>query len=178
VQALAAGLREHELDISWALGAILRSRLFFADANLGTRVLGPVEYVVGAVRALELLSPAPSTLALADWSARMGQDLFDPPNVGGWPGGRAWANTRSLIARANYAASLVAGPNVGRPAPYDPAALPKKYGFGADVVSVLTFHHRLLFGADPPPELRRRASAADGARAVTLLLASPEAQLG
>jgi hypothetical protein len=72
----------------------------------------------------------------------------------------------------------VAGPNVGRPAPYDPAAQPKKYGFGADSNSVLTFHHRLLFGTDPPPELRRRASAAGGAKAVALLLSSPEAQLG
>jgi uncharacterized protein (DUF1800 family) len=178
VQALAAGLREHDLDVGWAVGVVLRSRLFNAVANLGTRVLGPAEFVAGAARALELFSPAPSTLALADWSARMGQDLFDPPNVGGWPGGRAWVHTRGLIARANYAAALVAGPNVGRPAPYDPTALPKKYGFGADPAGVLTFHHRLLLGGDPPPELRRRASTADGARAVALLLSSPEAQLG
>jgi uncharacterized protein (DUF1800 family) len=178
VKALATGLREHDLDISWAAGVVLKSRRFFAEANLGTRVLGPAEFVAGAARALELFSPAPSTLALADWSARMGQDLFDPPNVGGWPGGRAWAHTRSLIARANYAAALVAGPNVGRQAPYDPTALPKKYGFGADAASVLTFHHRLLFGADAPPEPRRRTFAADGAKAVTLLLSSPEAQLG
>jgi uncharacterized protein (DUF1800 family) len=179
VQALAAGLREHDLDVSWAVGVILRSRLFFAEANLGTRVLGPAEYVVGCARALELLAPAPSTLALADWSARMGQDLFDPPNVGGWPGGRAWVDTRGLIARANYAVALVSGPNVGRPLPYDPAALPKKYSFGADAAAVLTFHHRLLFGADPSPELRRRAAAGGGAaRAVALLLSSPEAQLG
>jgi uncharacterized protein (DUF1800 family) len=177
VQALASGLREHGLDISWAVGVVLRSRLFFSEANPGTRVLGPAEFVVGAARALELLSPAPSTLALADWSARMGQDLFDPPNVGGWPGGRAWAHTRGMIARANYAAALVAGPNVGRPAPYDPAALPKKYGFGADAASVLTFHHRLLFGTDPTADFRRRTSPADVAKIVTMLLSSPEAQL-
>jgi hypothetical protein len=80
-----------------------------------------------------------------------------------------------MIARANYASALVSGPNVGRPTVYDPAALPKKYGFGSDAASVLTFHHRLLFGADPTPELRRRAA---GAKAVPLLLSSPEAQLG
>ena len=73
---------------------VLRSQAFFADANIGTRVLGPVEYVVGAARALEMFDPAPSTLALADWSAGMGQDLFEPPNVGGWPGGRAWITPR------------------------------------------------------------------------------------
>jgi uncharacterized protein (DUF1800 family) len=177
VKDLAEGLREHDLDLGWAVGAVLRSRLFFAEANLGTRVLSPVEFVVGAARALELFDPAPSTLALADWSARMGQDLFDPPNVGGWPGGRAWVHTRSLIARANYAAALVSGPDAGRPSPYDPAGLPRKYGFGTDTDAVRTFHHRLLIGTDPSPELRRRTSGVGGGKLVALLLSSPEAQL-
>jgi hypothetical protein len=124
-----------------------------------------------------MFDPAPSTLALADWSARIGQDLFEPPNVGGWPGGRAWIHTRGLVARANYAAALIAGTNAGRPAPYDPAALPRKYGFGADADSVLTFHHRLFFGTDPTAEVRRRTAGAAGAGAITILLSSPAAQL-
>src|SRR5262249_11087425 len=178
VRELADGLREHDLEVGWAAGVLRRSRLFFAAAHLGRRVLGRVEFVVGAARALELFDPAPSTLALADWSARMGQDLFDPPNVGGWPGGRAWVHTRGLVARSNYAAALVAGRNVGRPSPHQPAALPRKYGFGTDAGSVLTFHHRLLFGTDPGADVRRRAPGGDGGQAVAMLLSSPEAQLG
>ena len=54
---------------------------------------------------------------LADWAARLGQDLFYPPNVGGWPGGRTWISTRAMIGRANYAAALVEGRGVGRPEP-------------------------------------------------------------
>jgi hypothetical protein len=46
---------------------------------------------------------------LADWITRMGQDLFYPPNVGGWAEGRAWLGSRSLIARANFATALAAG---------------------------------------------------------------------
>ena len=87
---------------------------------------------------------------------RMGQDLFDPPNVGGWPDGRAWIHSRSMIARANYAVAMVSDRNVGRSVPYDATELPRKYGFGSDADSVLTFHHRLLFGTDPPGDLRRR----------------------
>ncbi|HZY88597.1 MAG TPA: DUF1800 family protein, partial [Gemmataceae bacterium] len=44
LRALAAGLRERQLDVGWAVETVLRSRTFFAEANLGTRVLGPVEY--------------------------------------------------------------------------------------------------------------------------------------
>lgn len=166
VKSLAEGLRERGLDVGWAVGVVLRSRLFFADANLGRRVLGPVEFVVGSARALAMFDPAPSTLALADWSARLGQDVFDPPNVGGWPGGRAWITTRSMIGRANFATGLLDGLKVGRLAVYNP---------GDDVV---TFHHRLLFGTDPSAEMRTRLTGAVGRKAVALLLASPEAQIG
>src|SRR5262249_20209243 len=78
---LAGGLRSHGLDIGWGVATILRSRAFFAERNLGTRVVGPAEFVVSSVRALEQLDPPPSTLLLADWITRIGHDLFYPPNV-------------------------------------------------------------------------------------------------
>ena len=59
--------------------------------------------------ALEQCQPPPSTLLLADWATRMGQDLFYPPNVGGWPEGRSWLSFAGVIARANFAAALVEG---------------------------------------------------------------------
>jgi uncharacterized protein (DUF1800 family) len=174
-KALAAGLRERELDVGWAVATVLKSKAFFAAENLRTRVQSPAEFVAGCARALGLFDPAPSTLALADWSGRMGQDLFEPPNVGGWPSGRAWVHTRSLIARANYAAALVSGPNAGRPVAYDPVVAARAAGFSADAAGALTYHHRLLFGTDPTPEVRKRVGNANVA---TVLLSSPEAQLG
>lgn len=178
VKELADGLRERELDINWAVEVILRSRVFFAEANIRSRVVAPPEFVVGAARALGLFDPAPSTLALADWSARMGQDLFDPPNVGGWPGGRAWVSSRSLIARANYVSALIEGPNAGRLEAYQPAAAAKSAGFGAEPRDLLTYHHRLLFGTDPTAEFTERLSSLIDRKLVIAILASPEAQLG
>jgi uncharacterized protein (DUF1800 family) len=109
LEELAAGLRQRQLDIGWAIGTVLCSEVFFSDANISTRVSGPPEYVVGAIRALELCDPPPSTLLLAEWVSRMGQNLFYPPNVGGWAEGRAWLGSRSIIARANFARALVDG---------------------------------------------------------------------
>ena len=43
---------------------------------------------------------APNALAL------MGQDLFNPPNVKGWNEGRDWINSRTLLARVNFASRL------------------------------------------------------------------------
>jgi uncharacterized protein (DUF1800 family) len=180
---LAEGLRQRQLDIAWAVETVLRSRLFFAEDNLGNRVLGPVEYVVGAARALELFDPPSSTLVLAEWCGRLGQDLFYPPNVGGWPGGRAWLTTRALVGRANYAAALVEGRLVGRPGPMDAVALAKRHGQD----DIVAFYTRLLLGAEPTPEWRQRIAAAldagaadEGEKArkmVALILAMPEAQI-
>ena len=79
---------------------VLRSRAFFAALNIGTRVLGPAEFVLGPVRALELVDPPPSVLAAGRLDGlASGLDLFDPPNVGGWPGGRAWLNSQAVIGR-------------------------------------------------------------------------------
>ncbi len=173
-KALAEGLRQRDLDVGWAVATLLRSRTFFADSNFGTRVTSPAEHVVGAARTLELFEPPPSTLLLADWMARLGQDLFYPPNVGGWPGGRAWLTTRTALGRANYAAALVEGKGVGRPAALDAEGLAKRHG--ADDAGA--FFTRLLLGAEPSPAWRERLAKADARKTVALLLASPEAQVG
>ena len=181
--ALAAGLRARHLDMGWAVETVLRSRTFFAADNLGERVLSPVEYVVGAARTLELFEPPSSTLVLAEWCRRLGQDLFYPPNVGGWPGGRAWLTTRALLGRANYAAALVGGKSVGRPRPMDALALARRHG----EKDVIAFYTRLLLGTEPTPAWRGQLTAGidpklqDAAevarRTVALILAMPEAQL-
>ena len=85
---------------------------------------------------------------------------------------------RSLIARANYAAALVGGPDSGRSSAYDPAAQAKRHGFSVKPADVLTFHHRLLFGTDPSADTRKRLEPLDAAKMTTALLSSAEAQLG
>ncbi len=176
VASLAAGLRERRLDVGWAVETILRSQRFFAAENLASRFFGPVEYIAGAVRALELFDPAPSTLALADWSSRLGQNLFDPPNVGGWPGGRDWINPRSMIVRTNFAVALVGGTGVGRQHAYYPGETVRRHGIGPD--DILDFHHRLLFGIDPRQSGAGVCAGLAADQIVVTLLASPQAQLG
>jgi hypothetical protein len=187
LDALAAGLRQHNLEIGWAIETVLRSRLFYADANLGNRVLGPVEFLVGTARALERFDPPPSSMVLAEWAARSGQDLFYPPNVGGWIGGRDWLTTQSIIGRANYAAALVEGKLAARPVPLDGIALAQRHGRGHDLGDLLSFIVELLTGAPPTSDWKQRLLAALGPKPaldadavgalVALIVASPEVQL-
>jgi hypothetical protein len=187
LEALAGGLRKHDLDVGWAVETVLRSRAFFAEANLGRRVLGPVEYVVGAARALELFEPPCSTLVLADWAARLGQHLFHPPNVGGWKGGRDWISTQAMIGRANFAAALARGELSRAGETCDRLALPKRHGRGGGLDAAVTFYAELLFGTVPDRTWRARilislgpratATPETACRALALILASTEAQL-
>lgn len=187
LKALADGLRARDLDVGWAVETVLRSRLFFEEKNLGNRVVGPAEFVVASARVLELFEQPPSTLLMADWSGRLGQSLFQPPNVGGWAGGRDWLSTQSMIGRANYAAALVGGKLNRTGTPADPLALAKKHGRGNDLDDLLTFFGELLHGTPPAKPWRDRLVKALGAdakptpetarRAAALVLASPEAQL-
>ena len=186
VSSLADLLRRDGLHIGRAVALILRSELFFSARNLHAQVSEPVTLAVGTVRSLELFDPPPSTLLLAEWARRLGQDLFFPPNVGGWPGGRNWLSGRAVVARANFAAALVegrlhAGSSSDVP---DLQALAVRHGRGKDA---LPFFGELLIGQRFEPTvweaIRTNADSRGGSqadrfnRAVALLLSRPEAQV-
>ena len=107
LEPLAKAMRvEGDVDVSRGIELLLRSRLFFSEWCRGKRVKGPVELVVGAIRACERFDPPPDFVELDGWFARMGQRLFYPPNVAGWPDGLDWLRGPTILARAGFAAAM------------------------------------------------------------------------
>jgi uncharacterized protein (DUF1800 family) len=100
VTRIARDFRSSNYDIRVALRGLLRSDAFWARENRGTLVKSPVEIVVGTMRQLEVEPGTALPFAIA--SAGMGQNLFSPPNVKGWPGGEQWINTNTLLARKQF----------------------------------------------------------------------------
>ncbi len=99
--------RKSNYDIASLLGTILASRLFFSPHAYHKRVKWPVEYALGAARAV-----VPGRVPLADLLeplAKMGQVLFAPPNVKGWRTGTDWLNSATLLARNNFAENVALG---------------------------------------------------------------------
>jgi uncharacterized protein (DUF1800 family) len=181
--ALADGLRERDLNVGWAVETVLRSRLFFSEASLNNRIAGPVEWVIGAIRALELTDPPPSTLLISEWTTRMGQDLFYPPNVGGWSEGRAWLSSQSVVARANFAAALLDG-HLWHPAkPPDMPKLVHRHRPTAEFAEAVAWIMELLWGVANERAVseivaaRSQNKADELSTAIALLLARPESQL-
>jgi Protein of unknown function (DUF1800) len=116
LEPLAESLRRSDYDIAGLVRTLLSSRHFYSEHAFRQRVKSPVEYVLGAVQAVyqryredEADYRPLRQQALVNWLGAMGQHLFAPPNVKGWPGGRAWLNTSTMLERANFAAALAMG---------------------------------------------------------------------
>ena len=95
-----------DYDISRLVGTMLRSNLFFSSAAYRRRVKCPVEFAVGIVRGLEAMV---STTQLAEDTANLGRNLYHPPTVKGWTGGKYWINDATLMGRHNLAVAMLAG---------------------------------------------------------------------
>ncbi len=111
VEALADTFRKSNYEIRPLLRTMFLFEEFYSDRAVATQIKSPVQTLVTLIDQLDLYqkfdaAPGPLlTLALRG----MGQDLFQPPNVKGWEGNRAWINTNTLLTRYNLSAYLVNG---------------------------------------------------------------------
>ncbi|MFM8785127.1 MAG: DUF1800 domain-containing protein [Phycisphaerales bacterium] len=114
IEAMAAELRGGQYEVAPVLAKLFRSAHFHDEANRAALIKSPVQLVVQTVR--QLGTPVRQLSSLVAACDLMGQNLFEPPNVKGWDGGRAWINTSTLFVRQNVAIYLLTG---RRPDIYD-----------------------------------------------------------
>ncbi|HEY5258300.1 MAG TPA: DUF1800 domain-containing protein [Candidatus Baltobacteraceae bacterium] len=113
VAAVAASLRKHDYEIAPVVSMLLRSNVFYSDRAYRALIKSPAEFVVGTYKSLGLAQV--DGIGLRAMRA-MGQILFYPPNVAGWPPGANWMTSQMLISRQNFVAALVNEPAVGETA--------------------------------------------------------------
>lgn len=111
IEGLAANLRATDFDLRETMRSLFKCDAFYAAAVLHAQIKNPVELVVGAYRQLEIPPANGKGMYLA--CQQMGQDLFEPPNVKGWDGGRLWINTSTLFIRNNFGTALMMGNQKG-----------------------------------------------------------------
>lgn len=113
VAALGREFQAHGMDVKHLMTTIFRSREFYSPDVIRAQIKSPAQWLIETSHQLE--SPLPTRpMSLAILNA-LGQDLFQPPNVKGWPGGITWITTTSLLNRYNFAAELVEGKRVQIP---------------------------------------------------------------
>lgn len=110
IDALAERIRIHEFDLQATLRDLLGSELFFQPQFRQTLIKSPLEFVLGTIRTLE---GRPNLVGCVKALAELGQDVFEPPTVKGWEGGRLWVNSATLLQRANVITELTLGTSLG-----------------------------------------------------------------
>ncbi|MBA3752844.1 MAG: DUF1800 family protein [Nitrospira sp.] len=111
VDRLANLFRQKNYDIAALLNALLLTPHFWAPENQGCLIKSPVDLTIGTTRLFNL--PIEEPLPLVRYGRRLGQDLFDPPNVKGWPGGTRWITTASLLDRTQMLHRAIRGHETG-----------------------------------------------------------------
>lgn len=97
IQMLGDRFYDSGYQIMRLLDDIARSEWFYEPENMGAKIKSPIELWVGLCRALPHELDNPETPLLLEKA--LGQVLFFPPNVAGWPGGKNWVDSSALLLR-------------------------------------------------------------------------------
>lgn len=97
VQQLAEGFYQSNYNILQLMMKIFSSDWFYQRENIGIRIKSPVELIACIQRILPMELDKPQMQLVLQRA--LGQVLFYPPNVAGWPGGRSWIDSSSLMLR-------------------------------------------------------------------------------
>ncbi len=148
------------------LAAIFRHPAFSQSQAMHGLVKQPTEYVVGAFRALGVTPTAVQRMRparLVSLFAGLGQVLFDPPSVGGWPQNGYWLSTAAALARWKFAHELTRTADISTVADASPA---ERVAAAAALLSVPSW--------SPTTATALAAARQDPPTLVTLALVSPE----
>ena len=99
-------------DISNLLKAIFTSEWFYSKKNVGTKIKSPVELIASNMLIFKL--DFENIEALMGIQKLLGQILFNPPNVAGWPSGAEWIDASTLMLRLRLMEIALASARLNR----------------------------------------------------------------
>ncbi len=105
IEELATLWRKNGYSLPYLYETLFASELFYKPEYRANLIKAPVHYYLGMLQDFELGVP-PLPRASFRLNRQMGQPFFNPPNVRGWVGGKAWINSATLSARRQAAESL------------------------------------------------------------------------
>lgn len=128
---------------------------FAKNDTAGSKIKNPLEYIL--LLTSELKTQRPESTTIAFFLKQQGMDLFNPPNVKGWDGGKSWLTSQIYLQRNNVADLLSSGKSITRSKLERENTLNKKQAFSIsldwntkgtnkEIIKELT--DRLLFSTD------------------------------
>jgi len=97
VNKLSENFYQSDYDIKKLMTEIFSSSWFYDKKNIGNRIKSPIELMAGMMRTLPMNIQNPENLIV--YQKLLGQMLLYPPNVSGWPNGKSWIDSSTLMLR-------------------------------------------------------------------------------
>lgn len=97
VKSLSESFYQSGYDIKKLMMDIFSSSWFYDKKNIGNRIKSPIELMAGIMRSLPMTIQNPENLIV--YQKLLGQMLLYPPNVSGWPNGKSWIDSSTLMLR-------------------------------------------------------------------------------
>jgi len=155
VQRVADSYTQNKQDMRAVMRTILISDEFRSDKAYHNKIKSPAEFVVGTLKTLQVDKVDGDLPAVL---ARMGQNLFEPPNVKGWDGGMSWIATDTLMERFNFAARISTQRFDAKDGYINPTVLASQYNSKSAKDMVDYFLARLV-AEDVPSSARKQLLA-------------------
>lgn len=105
INAMADVFYNANYEIRPLLEYVYTADWFYDEKNMGNLIKSPVEFLVGLNRQFYISYERPEVLLL--FERALNQTLFSPPNVAGWPGGRNWIDSSSLMYRLKIPSTVL-----------------------------------------------------------------------
>ncbi|MGH1516025.1 DUF1800 domain-containing protein [Chryseobacterium sp. JK1] len=97
INRLSTSFYNSGYDIKKLMNDIFSSEWFYDPKNMGNRIKSPIELMAGIMRILPMQIQNPENLIV--YQKLLGQMLLYPPNVAGWPNGKSWIDSSTLMLR-------------------------------------------------------------------------------
>jgi uncharacterized protein (DUF1800 family) len=97
IKNLSENFYESGYDIKKLMTEIFSSSWFYNQKNIGNRIKSPTELFAGMMRMLPMEIQNPENITV--YQKLLGQMLLYPPNVAGWPNGKSWIDSSTLMLR-------------------------------------------------------------------------------
>jgi len=102
---LTKTLKQSRWNVAAVLNEIFTSKAFYSSEAMGQQIKSPVQFLLQGHREIDAVT---IDLKSAYYTMqKLGQSLFNPPNVSGWPAGETWINGSTLSARYELSTMMV-----------------------------------------------------------------------
>ncbi|GJM34929.1 MAG: hypothetical protein DHS20C18_39300 [Saprospiraceae bacterium] len=99
VAEMATTFKNNNWELAPVFRQLFKSEHFFDDYIMGTQVKSPTDFFLSFIREGDFSHPDEIMEAVTYFIYSLGQELFSPTDVSGWPGNRNWIDSTALTGR-------------------------------------------------------------------------------